>query len=88
MTKDLFEKFREPMTPTDPHVQTEDVPRLTGQNLAILQRLFSGSATNRELAVISLKYTSRISDIRDAGYIVECERLKGGLSVYRLKGQK
>ena len=57
--------------PTDPHVAAEEAPRLTGQNLAILQRLQRGPATNVELARIALKYTSRISDLRKAGYNVQ-----------------
>lgn len=62
-----------------------DQPRLQGQNLAIFEALKSGPKTNKELAAISLKYTSRISDIRAAGFAVECERLGGGLSRYRLE---
>ncbi|NLX57310.1 MAG: hypothetical protein GXY58_19545 [Planctomycetaceae bacterium] len=55
-------------------------PRLTGQNAAILERLKRGPATNRELAAISLKYTSRISDLRAAGYdvvVVDRDRATG-----------
>jgi hypothetical protein len=54
--------------PTDPHVSPADHPRLTGQNLAILERLRRGPATNDELIRISRKYTSRTSDLRKAGY--------------------
>ena len=74
-----------PTPPSDPHVQSQDRPRLRGQNATILARLKRGPATNAELAGISLKYTSRISDIRAAGYCVTCERGENGLNVYRLE---
>ena len=61
-----------------------DRPRLRGQNAAILERLKRGPATNTELAGLSLKYTSRISDIRKAGYQITNRRLEGGLTVYEL----
>ena len=69
----------------DSHVVVpDDLRRLSGQNLAILERLQRGPATNRELAALSLKYTSRISDLRAAGYDVQAERHEGGLTIYRL----
>lgn len=64
----------------DTHVVKDERPRLTGQNLAILERLQRGPATNRELAAISLKYTSRVSDLRAAGYnvvVVDRDRATG-----------
>lgn len=70
--------------PCDPNVQPSDLPRLTGQNAAILDRLRQGPATNVELAAISLKYTSRLSDLRAAGYAVSCHRGEGGVNTYRL----
>ncbi len=70
--------------PIDQSAVASDAPRMRGQNAAILDRLMQGPATNAELATISLKYTSRISDIRAAGYQVECHRGEGGLNVYRL----
>lgn len=63
--------------------------RVSGQSLAILRRLQQGPATNRELAGISLKYTSRISDLREAGYdvrVIERDH-KTGRTVYALKGE-
>lgn len=80
---ELREPFRD-ARPIDPNVHAEDVPRLTGQNAAILDRLRSGPATNKELARLSLKYTSRLSDARAAGYQIVCKRLSGGLTEYRL----
>lgn len=76
-----------PAPPRDPHVSADDRPRLTGQNAAILERLRRGPATNRDLAEISLKYTSRVSDLRAAGYRIACERRPGGLSIYTLEGE-
>lgn len=69
----------------DSHVtEPSELRRLSGQNLRILERLQRGPATNRELAAISLKYTSRVSDLRAAGYDVQADRKAGGLTVYRL----
>ena len=65
-----------PVPPCDPGVAKADRKRLTGQNLAILERLRQGPATNGELAGISLKYTSRISDLRKAGHTITAVRSK------------
>lgn len=70
-----------------PHFcQPPDAGRLAGQNQAILERLRRGPATNKELAAISLKYTSRISEVRAwlelRGETITCERLSGGVSEY------
>lgn len=73
-----------PPAPIDPNVLATDVPRLTGQCLAILDRLRKGPATNVELAALSLKYTSRISDLRAAGHTIKCKRLPEGLTTYTL----
>ena len=77
-----------PLVPRNPHVAAQDVHRLTGQNAVILARLRSGPATNVELAELSLKYTSRISDLRAAGYVIECERMSGGLRLYTLEATR
>ena len=50
---------------------TEAQPRLSAQCQRILERLRQGPATNRELARIALKYTSRISDLRAAGHRID-----------------
>lgn len=76
---------------TDPATSHEAArkvePRRGGQMAAILERLRGGPATNVELALISLKYTSRISDLRAAGHDVVCERQGAdGVCVYRLGG--
>lgn len=72
-----------------PHfADADDTPRLTGQNAQVLDRLRNGPATNRELAAISLKYTGRISDVRDylkpRGYTIVCRKGSGGLNTYEI----
>ena len=64
-----------------------DRPRLNRQCLKILARLREGPATNRELAEIALNYRARTSDLRNAGYTIDCERKPGGKSIYTLKGE-
>lgn len=62
-----------------------DRARLKGQNLAIYERLQRGPATNAELAAISLKYTSRIDDVRKAGIAIDAKRVgTSGTWVYSL----
>lgn len=87
MNKQL-ELFQEAtrIEPRDTHVVPAERPRLSGQNGRILELLKHRRATNTELATISRKYTSRISDIRKAGYdvrVVERDH-KTGLTVYEL----
>lgn len=61
--------------------------RLAGQCLKIYQRLQQGPATNDELSAISRKYTSRISDIRQAGYPIDVlsRDYETGLTYYQLR---
>lgn len=81
----LFDTPRS-IPPIDPHVEAIEAPRLRGQNAAILERLQSGPATNRELAGLSLNYRARISDLRAAGYKVTCiEDKASGLNSYTLE---
>jgi hypothetical protein len=75
--------------PRDPHVtDRSDRLRLSAQCVRIIA-LFQkrGRVSNRELAAISLKYTSRISDLRDAGYLVVCthDDATAGLCWYSLR---
>lgn len=89
--RDLFERFREPLLdpqPCDPHVLEADKQRLSGQCQVILDLLRAAPRTNVELAAVSLKYTSRVSDLRAAGYDVMCDRSKGGTTLYRLGGRR
>ena len=71
----------------DPAVDEQpEKKRISKQCALILARLREGPATNRELSEISLKYTSRISDLRNSGYVIEVVSRDHatGLVVYRL----
>lgn len=85
-TGNLFVKPAPMIAPTDPNVMHSDVKRLTGQNAAILDRLKKGPATNSELSGIALKYTSRLSDVRAAGFNIIGIPREGGVWVYHLAG--
>lgn len=64
----------------------QEKARLSRQCDAILNHLRAGRITNDELSKISRKYTSRVSEIRQAGNdvrVVEHNR-KTGLAVYAL----
>jgi hypothetical protein len=71
-----------------PVSRPEEARRLGKQCASILARLQQGAASNFELASLSLKYTSRISDLRRAGYDVRVvERdYATGRTVYKLGG--
>jgi hypothetical protein len=59
--------------------------RLETQCRKILQLLKdrgNQGATNAELSRIALKYTSRISDLRDSGHDIRCQA-EGSNGVYR-----
>jgi hypothetical protein len=86
MTQPRMNFAEDVILPRDTHVvEPAEVNRLATQNDRILERLKRGPATNVELAGISLKYTSRISDLREAGYAIPPpERVKGGVTIYRL----
>jgi hypothetical protein len=62
--------------------------RVSRQCGLILARLKVGRATNRELAQLSLKYMSHISDLRNSGYMIEVvsRDRETGLVEYELKG--
>ena len=62
--------------------------RLNRQCLEILALLEQRVATNLELSKIALKYTGRVSELRQAGYDVECydRDRASGVCWYRLKG--
>ena len=63
----------------------DEKKRYGNQCETILAKLREGSVTNHELSDISLKYTSRISDLRKAGHVIECVVRSGGLRIYRIK---
>ena len=62
----------------------EDAPRLDSQCDRMLARLKKGAATNTQLVEIALNYRARISELRQMGHNVQCEKKQGGLAVYRL----
>lgn len=74
----------------NPSVADEDFPRLSRQCQRILRRLLNrdlSSPSNKELSAIALKYTGRLSEIRQAlqqvGWnVVVTERRKNGLNFY------
>jgi hypothetical protein len=71
MTQPRMNFAEDVILPRDTHVtEAPEVKRLSTQNAQILARLTRGPATNKELSGLSLKYTSRISDLRKAGYQV------------------
>lgn len=86
MTQRRMDFTADELLPRDSHVTAPaEIARLASQSLKILERLHRGPASNHELAQISLKYTSRISDLRAAGCVVTCERKSGGGAVYTLQ---
>jgi Helix-turn-helix domain len=72
--------------PADPSVTKAEKPRLRSQCKTILHWLKRGRVSNVLLAEISLKYTSRISDLRKAGHNVKCvaKNRSTGMSWYEL----
>jgi len=59
--------------------------RLETQNrriIAFLKERGNQGATNVELSRFALKYTSRISDLRQEGYDIRCQ-MEGSNGVYR-----
>lgn len=63
--------------------------RLAAQNATILSMLEHGDVSNRQLASVALKYTSRISDLRKAGHNIRLLRHNRatGETWYRLRGE-
>ena len=61
-----------------------DKPRLSRQCAAILARLQQGPATNAELGKYALNYTARISQLREDGHVIDCEKFGGGRAIYTL----
>lgn len=51
--------------------------------LRLLQERGNQGATNYELARLALKYTSRVSDLRDAGHRVHCTCEDATRGIYR-----
>ena len=72
--------------PVDPHLTAAEKPRLSRQAALILERLRQGSATNRQLMDIALRYGGRVHDLRRAGYTIEIDGVGSadGVTTYRL----
>ena len=69
---------------TDTNVAQAAKKRLSGQNRKILDLLMQGQATGRQIQAIGMKYTSRISDLRKAGCVIDCLERPDGNSLYTL----
>lgn len=67
-------------------ITTVDGVRMGRHCARILDLLRIAPQFNRTLLGISCKYTSRISDLRAAGYSIKCERVADGLTRYYLVG--
>lgn len=74
----LFDAYTEPraqqpatIPALDPHVDAREQPRLGRKNLAILERLRQGPATNGELVGITHRFSARIWDLNQAGFTIE-----------------
>ena len=66
-----------------------DLSRWRGQKRALLDILSDGKVHDREsLARASgaTQMPSRISELRKAGWLIECDRYKSGHSYYQLTG--
>ena len=76
----------EVITPRGVTLSAPATRRLSKQCAAIHERLQKGPATNSELARMALSYTRRLSDLREAGYAVDCYKKdeETGLNWYRL----
>lgn len=83
-------KRKSPEVLLNPSVDDVDLPRLSRQCQRILRRLLDRNLpnpSNKELSQIALKYTGRLSEIREAlkqvGWnVVVVERRKNGLNFY------
>ncbi len=74
--KDLYDHAeKQELTPTDPNIHFDEIPRLSKQNREVLDFLRrQGMVSNRELSAIALNYTGRISDLKKHGYDIQARR--------------
>jgi hypothetical protein len=81
---DLFTS--RPVVRSSPTLSAPERRRLSSQCERILALLHRGPATNRQLSDLALNYKARVSDLRKAGYRVECvdRNTRTGFSRYRL----
>lgn len=82
---DLFSP--KPVPRIDRRLPQPERRRLSAQCASILDRLEHGPASNLELSAIALRYSARIKELRDAGYVIEITETDHatGRRVYRLK---
>lgn len=69
-------------------VDKSDRVRVLAKCADILARLQTGPATNRELNQIAFSYRQRISELRQAGYVIDCAKGEAGLATYTLGQEK
>ena len=85
--EELRQRLTSKFAPSQASLSFEDSEALKGQCEAILKLLKerrSQGAMNWELAEIALKYTSRISDLRKAGWRIDCHKEAGRTTRYML----
>lgn len=73
--------------PSNSHQAAADIVisgKMWRQCEIILHRLQQGPASSADLAALTLKYTSRISDLRKAGHHIQCQHNSSGHWVYFL----
>ena len=63
-------------------VQEEDKPRLKNQHIRIIERLRQGPIRNVELKDFVLCYTARLTELRQARYVIQAKRVKGEPSIW------
>lgn len=74
--------------PSTSHQAASDIVhsgKLSNQCQEILIRITGRWASSLELAEVALKYTSRLSDLRQRGYKIDTKRSDEGWWYYRLK---
>ncbi|MBM4592658.1 hypothetical protein GS454_04720 [Rhodococcus hoagii] len=64
------------------------MPARDSQQYKVLSALIAkGTVTNVELSKICLRYSARIKDLRDQGFIIETEHVKGPVWSFTLVDQ-
>jgi hypothetical protein len=74
------------MSALNPTVRASDVARLSHKQGAILDMLIARPRTAIELCACALSYRQRVSELRQAGHVIECEHKLGGATVYTYRG--
>lgn len=74
------------MAKLNPTVDPRDAARLSAKQEVVLATLKAGPKTNRQLNAICFSYRQRVSELRDAGYVIDCERGDDGIATYFYRG--